>query len=230
MTRGQTAGAPSGSDPGSGQRPTAASKLAATLRDRILEGSYARGQALREEHLAGEFGLSRHTVRTALATLAAERLVHSAPYKGVEVAQLDDAEIRAMQDLRCALESEAVRILNTKHPHGWPEEVRAPVLAQISRLRKLEAQDADSWRLLETAHAAVHQAIIDAAVSPRISEAARSLESEVRLLLAGAHAHYSPQGLADDHEEYLRRLEREGPAAVRAHLDALTTHLLASPA
>lgn len=212
--------------PGSPPRPTAAANLATTLRERILEGRYARGQSLREEHLAAEFGLSRHTVRTALAALAAERLVHSAPYKGVEVTKLDDAEIRAMQDLRCALESEAVRILNTRHPQGWPEKVRAPVLAEIERLRALEARDQESWRLLETAHASVHQAIIDAAGSPRISEAARSLESEVRLLLAGAHEHYGAAGLADDHEDYLRLLEREGPAAVRAHLDALTAHLL----
>lgn len=207
-------------------RVTAASKLATTLRERILEGSYARGQSLREEHLAAEFGLSRHTVRTALAALAAERLVNAAPYKGVEVAKLDEAEIRAMQDLRCALESEAVRILSTKHPQGWPEDVRTPVLDEISHLRRLEAQDASSWRRLEAAHAAVHQAIIDAAGSPRISEAARSLDSEVRLLLAGAHEHYDPQGLADEHEEYLRLLEHEGPVAVRAHLDALSAHLL----
>ncbi|PPF46096.1 GntR family transcriptional regulator [Pseudoclavibacter sp. AY1F1] len=208
-------------------RPTAASRLATTLRERILEGSYARGQSLREEHLAAEFGLSRHTVRTALAALAAERLVHSAPYKGVEVTKLDDAEIRAMQDLRCALESEAVRILNARHPQGWPDAVRRPILAAIARVRELEAHDPDSWRLVETAHAAVHQAIIDAAGSPRISTAARSLESEVRLLLAGAHEHYGAAGLADDHEDYLRLLEREGPAAVRTHLDALTAHLVA---
>lgn len=211
------------------QRATAAAKLASTLRDRILEGSYARGQALREEHLATEFTLSRHTVRTALAMLAAERLVRSAPYKGVEVAKLDDAEVRAMQDLRCALESEAVRILNTRHPSGWPDAVRAPVLEEIARLRQLEATDAESWRLLESAHAAVHQAVIDAAGSARISEAARALESEVRLLLSGAHEHYGAAGLADDHAEYLRLLEHEGPNAVRAHLDALTAHLLADP-
>lgn len=216
-------------DAHAGQRPTAASKLASTLRDRILDGSYARGQSLREEHLAAEFELSRHTVRTALASLAAERLVHSAPYRGVEVAQLGDDEIRAMQDLRCALESEAVRILNARHPEGWPEGVRAPLLRHISRLRELEAHDSSSWRQLETAHAAVHQSIIDAAESPRIGEAARSLESEVRLLLAGAHEHYDPEGLADDHEEYLRLLERDGPAAVRIHLDTLTAHLLSSP-
>ncbi|MBF4459674.1 GntR family transcriptional regulator [Pseudoclavibacter sp. VKM Ac-2867] len=208
-------------------RPTASAKLAATLRDRILEGSYVRGESLREEHLAAEFGLSRHTVRTALATLASERLVHSAPYKGVEVTNLDDAEIRAMQDLRCALESEAVRILNSRHPDGWPDEVRAPILAQIARLRELEVTDAHSWRQLEAAHAAVHQAIIDTAGSPRISETARSLESEVRLLLAGAHEHYGAKGLAEDHERYLTLLEHDGPTAVRAHLDALTAHLLA---
>jgi DNA-binding GntR family transcriptional regulator len=212
-------------------RLTAASKLATTLRERILEGSYARGQSLREEHLADEFGLSRHTVRTALAALAAERLVHSAPYKGVEVTKLDDEEIRAMQDLRCALESEAVRILNSRHAGGWPLAVRQPIQSKIARLREIEASDAQSWRLLEAAHAAVHQAIVDAAGSPRISEASRSLESEVRLLLAGAHEHYEATGLADDHEAYLTLLEHNGPAAVRAHLDALTAHLVSdSPA
>ncbi|MGF2075852.1 GntR family transcriptional regulator, partial [Enterococcus casseliflavus] len=61
--------------------------------------------------LSSTHGVSRHTARTALATLTAERLVTAEPYRGVRVSVLDDAALVALQQLRCALETEALRIV-----------------------------------------------------------------------------------------------------------------------
>ncbi|MEA2126999.1 MAG: hypothetical protein QOI80_3781, partial [Solirubrobacteraceae bacterium] len=57
----------------------APARLAATLRRRILDGELAPGAPLREQHLAAESGLARHTVRAALRALAAEGIVTVEP-------------------------------------------------------------------------------------------------------------------------------------------------------
>ena len=122
-------------DPG----PTQAAALAEALRARILSGDIALGAPLREEDLATRHHASRHTVRTALQTLAAERLVTIAPYRGARVAHLDDDAVGALQELRGALEAEAVRQVTARHGTPWPDAVTRPVRDAIARLALAEA-------------------------------------------------------------------------------------------
>lgn len=198
--------------------PTTARTLASALRDAILDGRLAPGEPLREAALATAHGVSRHTVRTALAALAAERLVTAQEYRGVRVARLDDAEVRSLQDLRAALEQEAVRILGERHPGDWPAEVVAPVEAAIATLA---AADPDDWPAVQRAHAGVHLALVAAACSPRLTDAYAALGAEVALLLLHARARYDVPALVDEHAAYLADVQRRGPLAVREHL----THL-----
>ena len=73
-------------------------------------------------------------MRTALAGLAAERLVQFVPYRGARVSALSIAEIEDLQALRGALESEAVRLLHERHGARWPDTVLAPIEASIATL------------------------------------------------------------------------------------------------
>lgn len=199
-------------DPG----PTHAAVLAQTLRGSILSGEIEPGAPLREEDLAARFDLSRHTVRSALAALAAERLVTIAPYRGARVASLDDAALVALQDLRGALETEAVRQLTHRYGPRWPEAVTDPVRAAIDELAVAEASG--DWLATTRAHAAVHRSIVDAAGSPRIAEAHAQLESEILLLLTHVRPEYPAGSLAREHAEYLAEVQDAGGDAVRAHL------------
>lgn len=68
-------------------RDTIWSSIAATLRDEIAEGFYPRGAKLpTEAMLALRFGVNRHTVRRALASLGQAGLVHARRGAGVFVA------------------------------------------------------------------------------------------------------------------------------------------------
>ena len=96
-------------------RPTAKELLVDELRERILGAAIPAGTPLREEVLARSYGHSRHTVRSALSQLAAERLVQFVPYRGARVADLSDTEAEDLQALRGALETEAVRRLSLIH-------------------------------------------------------------------------------------------------------------------
>ena len=94
----------------SGSAPTAVERATAMLRDEILSGRLGPDDPLREESLASRLGVSRHTIRAAFQRLVTERLAVAEPYRGVRVTSFDDAQLTALQQLRAALEVEAVRI------------------------------------------------------------------------------------------------------------------------
>lgn len=196
--------------------PTATADLVAQLRARILDGDPAPGAALREEDLAQRYDVSRHTVRAALAELAAERLVQTVPYRGTRVAELDDPALVALQDLRGALEAEAVRVLRKAHADSWPDHVTQPVWAAIDQLSR--AEESGDWPAANRAHAAFHLAVVAAAGSPRITEAYTQLNSEILLLLTHVRLDYPAGALTSEHRDYLAAIQREGGVAVRAHL------------
>lgn len=201
-------------------RATSARAVAEAVRADVLAGRLAPGTPLREEALAAAHGVSRHTVRSALAALVADRLVTYEEFRGARVARLDDDEVRALQDLRAALECEAVRLLAARHPDGWPSSVTQGLAAAVDALG---ATDPDDWPAVERAHAQVHVALVEAAGSPRITEAYRALTAEMHLLLLHARRHYDVPALVAEHTAYLADVRRRGPAAVREHL----THLAA---
>jgi DNA-binding GntR family transcriptional regulator len=207
-------------------RARSVERLADALRSEILGGLLIPGQPLREEELADRHGLSRHTVRAALAQLVGERLAVSQPYRGTRVTVFDDSQVVALQDLRRALESEAVRIVNARHDGGtWTELELQPIVAAIDRLEDLERAVPADWIEVERAHADVHLALVEAADSARISESYRALGAEVALLLLHTRPAYENRRLADEHRAFLREVQLRGPDAVRDHL-AESTALL----
>ncbi|MGQ7296296.1 GntR family transcriptional regulator [Quadrisphaera sp. KR29] len=206
--------------------PRRADDLLVALRDRVLSGDLPPGTPLREEALATEHAASRHTVRTALAALVAERLASAAPFAGVRVASLDDDDVRSLQDLRRAVESEAVRLLRERWGPDWPPAVVALLEERALALeRAVAAAAADPLAVLRE-HAALHEALVAAAGSPRLTEAAAALGAEVRLFTAHLQLHRSPAGLVDEHRSYLRAVRERGPVAVHEHLAASQGALL----
>lgn len=198
------------------ERPTAAAALAASLRAEIVGGTRTPGSPLREEELASAHELSRHTVRSALAALAAERLVEITPFRGARVTDLDDAALVALQQLRGALEAEAVRILRAAHGDRWPRAVREPLEAALDALADAEASG--DWPRTTRAHAAVHQSLVAAAGSPRITEEYARLDAEILVLLTHVRPDYAGGALVREHRAYLRAVQRTGGDAVREHL------------
>lgn len=207
---------------------TAVERVADAIRSEILSGSIALGSPLREEAAAERHGVSRHTVRSAFQRLVAERLAEAEPYRGVRVVSFDRDEIRALQQLRAALEGEAVRIVAERYGEDWPPEVLAPAEAVLDRLDLLRAAgDVDpDWLEVERLHADYHRAIVAASGSPRIIEAHDALGSELLLFLLHVRPHYTLEALIDEHRELLVALRVQGPEAMREHLGHSTDLLL----
>jgi DNA-binding GntR family transcriptional regulator len=201
-------------------RPTGADRLADELRQRVLSGELEPGAPMREEALAEEYALSRHTVRRALERLAADRLLVSEAYRGVRVTSFSDADVVALQQLRTALESESVRLIRAEHGDSWPPDVLAPLTAAADRLGSDPAP--------EQAHSAFHRGLVAAADSPRVSEAYERLDAEMLLFLRQLRFHYDSALLCAEHRAYLADVQRVGEEAVRQHLSHATATLLES--
>ncbi|KAA1400117.1 GntR family transcriptional regulator [Aeromicrobium ginsengisoli] len=200
------------------ERATGADRLAAELRQRVLSGDLEPGAPLREEALADEYALSRHTVRRSLERLVAERLLVSEAYRGVRVASFSDADIVALQQLRTALETEAVRLIRADHGDSWPVELLTPLFEAADRM----AAEASP----EHAHSAFHRALVATAGSPRITEAYERLDTEMLLFLRQLRSAYDGAQLCAEHRDYLSEVQRLGADAARQHLAASTAMLL----
>ncbi len=201
-------------------RVTGADRLADELRLRVLSGELAPGSPLREEALAEEYDMSRHTVRRALERLVAQRLLVSEAFRGVRVTSFKDADVIALQQLRTALESEAIRLIRAEHGGSWPEELLTPLVAAAERLRTDPSP--------EQAHSEFHRALVASAASPRITEAYERLDTEMLLFLRQLRSQYDGALLCAEHHAYLTDVQRTGEAAVRQHLAHATTMLLES--
>lgn len=203
-------------------RRTVAVDLASILHNRILAGDLAPGTPLREAYLADEFGVSRHTVRTALARLASERLVKDQPYRGIRVADIDNADLVVLQYLRCALESEAVRMVRDRHGDRWPDEIVVKMKVALDDMLQASVYLREGWAEMERAHSRFHTAVVEACGSPRIIESYRHLEAEVQLLLLHVRPLYGPNILLTDHVQYLADIQRFGAESVREHIESFT--------
>lgn len=204
---------------------TAVDRVTAAVRAEILSGVLAPAEPLREEAAAARYDVSRHTVRAAFQRLVAERLAVAEAYRGVRVASFDRYEVIALQQLRAALEVEAVRIAGERFGEQWPDWALAPAREALDRLAAARSEPVD-WLEVERVHADFHQALVATSASPRIMEAHAALGSELLLFLLHVRPHYTLDSLIEEHRALLDELPTRGPAAVREHLEHSTRLLI----
>lgn len=106
--------------------------IAETLRERVIDGTYAPGERLREATLRSEFGFSNGPIREALQRLVADGLAHRAPWQGVRVISPTEDEIVELFELRSALLEYAAERAAER---AGPDDV-----ASATALRKLLAR------------------------------------------------------------------------------------------
>ncbi len=213
---------------------SAAATLAKALRARVLDGELAGGERLREQALADAHDVARHTVRAALRQLEAEGLVRIAPNAGARVASLAPTDIADLSATRTLLEVGAVRLALARHGGRLGPEAHAAA-ARFAAVCRAHGERANGepqgrsprWGVVVLAHARFHEALVAAAGSPRLTRAHAALSNELALFLAQGRPHFSPAALAREHVALVAALEREGPAALEAHLAASASALLA---
>jgi DNA-binding GntR family transcriptional regulator len=101
-------------------RSGAGTRIAAELRQAILDGHYAPGARVQQEDLAGQHGASRLPVREALRILESEGLVTLVANTGAWVSQLSLTECEEMYQIRERIEP---LLLRFSIPNLGPAEI-----------------------------------------------------------------------------------------------------------
>ena len=151
---------------------TTASAAYDAIRARILAGTIAPGERLRETALGEELGLSRTPVREAMRRLEQDGLVEHVPHRGAVVRRLDAQQITELYLVRGVLEGTAAR-LAAQHASG----------AQIDALHELVgASGGGDAAEASRRNAIFHGAIRDAAHNRFLLTAMAGVEGSLALL------------------------------------------------
>ncbi len=126
------------------------------LHQRIIAGTYAPGEWLRQEEIASQMGVSMTPVREALDLLVAAGLAERVPYRGVRVLELSQEEIVEAYGMRLLLESAAARAAAT---HMKREQVQALSRIVEEMQSQVTLKDMSHARQLSRAF---HQSIAEA--------------------------------------------------------------------
>lgn len=100
-------------------------RLAASIRDMIVEGELAPGSRIPERVLCERFGVSRTPLREALKVLASEGLIELLPNRGARVVVLTAADVEEMFEVMAALEGLAGELAAARVTEQDLAELRA---------------------------------------------------------------------------------------------------------
>jgi DNA-binding GntR family transcriptional regulator len=89
--------------------PTATDEVVTAIKMWIMSGHVEPGQRLTESELSKQLAVSKGPIREAVQRLVAEGVVEFAPYQGIRVRQLSEAEIENLFDLLELVEGLAAR-------------------------------------------------------------------------------------------------------------------------
>jgi DNA-binding GntR family transcriptional regulator len=192
-------------------------RVADELRRAVFDGELESGTPLREVALAESLGVSRPTVREALAALVAEGLATREPNRGVSVATPDPGSVHDICLARWVLEGAGVRCWAAADER-LRDEVRTSLVRYTSAVRA-----GASYQELNERHLAFHVSLVGLTDSPRLVSMAESLMVELKLALAQVdRIRRNAHDQADSHTALVRLLER---GDVDGAADFLEQHL-----
>ncbi len=199
-------------------RDTLQQRVAAQLRQRLIDGSLAPGSKLNERVLCEQLGVSRTPLREAIRMLAAEGLVTLDPNRGAFAAQLSAHEVAGAFEVMAVLEGLAGEQAAAR--------ITGPELAELQALQfEMQASHARGdlaayYRL----NARIHAAINAAARNPVLASSWQQLNARLHALRFRSNQDAGKWAAAlAEHAALLQALQaRDGEAARRL----LVAHLL----
>ncbi len=185
----------------------------AKIRAHLLSGAVQAGEQLTEDQLAQITGVSRTPVREAVRRLEDELLLVRSDTKRLFVADWSRDDIEEMFTLRQMLECHAAERAARRITRGQVARMEA-----VNRDLKsaIEQPSPDVARFLE-ANRSFHEAIIEAAASPRLGQMlARLVEAPVVLRTARTYSTEDLRQSARDHDELIAAFAARDPDWARA--------------
>jgi len=200
-------------------RPKSLTEIAvAELRMRIIDGRLQLGEALSENAIAAELGISKTPVREALLQLKLEKLVDVLPQRGTYVFRMAPGEVAKISELREILETSAVATAIARNHEALVERLSA-VLEDMRAA--FERDDNAAYRVLD---GEFHQAMIELAGNPYLSDAYAQVGFRTQALRARLSDEEGLNRISfQDHREMLRLIKARELASlqalIRAHIN-----------
>jgi len=189
----------------------AADTIATALRAAILSGEIAAGKPLRQDAIAEKFGVSHIPVREALRHLAAQGLVTIRPNRGATVSRLSANEAKELLEIRCVLETQAVRWALPRADVAIIDRAEA-ALAESERTKDVVRWMDINWRF--------HSTLYEHADRPRLLAMIESLNAQIdrfiRVLITGSDYRKQAQ---EEHRAILAAYKVRNAAAVSELLE-----------
>lgn len=181
------------------------------LRESIMQGRLRAGQKLREAELCDQLQVSRPTLREALRTLEAERLIVIEPHKGPSVATMTRKAALDIYALRGLLEGYAAREFAQHAGDALVGQLRDQV-AELAR----QAALADRAGLLK-AKQRFYEILLEGCNNDLVAQMLPGLLSRINLLRATSFSKpdRTPQSI-EEIQEILRCIEQRDPAGAEA--------------
>ena len=198
--------------PASSIARTTSSAVTQLLRQSLDHGRWASGEALRQEEIAAELGVSRVPVREALFQLQAEGLLEMVPNKGMYVRTVSEADLRELFRLRSLIECDVLA-----------EAVPLHTPATINRVETVQAaldkaQAVADWIAGDREF---HEALYAPAQRPESMAIVRRLRYLVdRFYFARMKPSTRAKGWQDEHHALIRAVKRKDAAAATRVLQA----------
>jgi DNA-binding GntR family transcriptional regulator len=178
------------------------------LREAIIDGRIAQGDALREVPLARILGTGRSAVREAIRQLVQEGLVDYELHRGAFVRVMSLADRLDVYVAREAIEAGVARLAVEASPPPDLSGLRAAV--QELRTRA-QGHDRITDEVIE-ADIRFHEELVRLAGSSRLRRAHETLAAETRMLLRH-HPAYPWSDYVSDHERLFEAIEQRDPRA-----------------
>jgi DNA-binding GntR family transcriptional regulator len=185
----------------------------AALREAILRGDFAPGEALKPQELAGAHGVSLAVVREALVRLVGDGLADRLTNRGFAVPTRSDQRWQDIAEARRTLEPAMLRLAIARGDLEWEARVRAA----HHRLTRTPAYEPSDSRVVSPAwsqaHHHFHRALLEGCGNEVL------LENFERLWLAGELTRHWPT-VRGPERDYLTEHQQLEQAALARDADA----------
>jgi len=194
------------------KRITVGEQVTEALRTRIIDREFTAGQPITEEAMANTLGVSRPTVRQALATLESEGLLtRSETNRVLQVTQLDAKDVVEIYRARRVLELAGVEAVRTA-----PQERLDDFWAVLERLEEAAKSEVANGQVV--ADFEIHESIVALLDSRHLLELERQLLTRLRLASTVLAEHSEWQAMARANRELCAYLTTREVDKARAAL------------
>lgn len=187
---------------------SAPERIAAALREDLLDGTLLPGTRLREEQLSGRFGVGRHSIRAALKLMEASGLLVHERHRGAYVPPLTRSRIDAAFEFRTVIEIGSLHLALARGADLSHVEDAVQALEQLP--------ERAPWRVVTETHGHIHHEIVRASGNGRLLASYRTCEDELQLLFGSIRPDFTAARLAALHRHLMNQLHVGGAVAVEA--------------